>query len=432
MKKKLVEFSTVDEMFVHMSTPRHPYNIHLEVRTAGRLDATRLRGAVDEALRLHPMARAQRAEHGALDRSLHWEIHPSPSDPVVVVEACDDASLVHSRNQLVSLEPGLAQAPPMMIWLVRHPDGDALIFNLHHAVADGVGSLRLLQSVARAYAGEEDEVSGPDPLKVQAEGLDVELAKQTRAAKLKDMAYLTQSGMGKVSTLCPKSPEDRAGYYCTAVTLEGDELSALDPKRHADATLNDLFVAAMHKSIEKWNRKRKGEAAKIRIPVPVNLRPASWSREVVGNYFMTFMTNTEKEQRRSAALLMETVSEQTRRGKQDQVAEKMYLAMKRRLSVPVFSRELIMKYAGNNQGSSAFLTNLGRIGSSLSFGDAGDAAAVWITAPVPMPVGMGLGIISLGGHLNLAFRHCAELMNAQAGQDFSGLYRETLQWVGAQ
>ena len=50
---------------------------------------------------------------------------------------------------------------------LRTAVGEAALAHLHHAAGDGLSALRLMGSIARAYAGEEDPVATVDALEVR-------------------------------------------------------------------------------------------------------------------------------------------------------------------------------------------------------------------------------------------------------------------------
>ena len=53
-------FSAVDEALDLADTPHYPVNVHIEVKAAGRLDAEKMRAALQAALLKHPLARARK------------------------------------------------------------------------------------------------------------------------------------------------------------------------------------------------------------------------------------------------------------------------------------------------------------------------------------------------------------------------------------
>ncbi|MDQ5856388.1 MAG: condensation domain-containing protein, partial [Actinomycetota bacterium] len=157
-------FCALDEASYHLDSVSEPWSVHLEVRLDGSVDEDRMRHAVWVALARHPRARARVTMAHQRRTGFEWEITPTPDvDPLDVVVCPDDDALQAVRNDLQSVAVPLVTSPPLRIRLVRHRDGDVVMLNVHHAAGDGIAALRLLRSIARAYAGRSDPVSHTPP-----------------------------------------------------------------------------------------------------------------------------------------------------------------------------------------------------------------------------------------------------------------------------
>lgn len=204
-------FNVVDEVVHNLDTDTEPWSIQLEVRVKGSLDEGCLRAALSEALLRHPMARARKAPTGrAGENQYEWEIPPEPEvDPLRVVECPDDDALVAARADLQSRGVPLAESPPLRMRLARDDGGDVVMVNANHAAMDGFGTLRFVQSVARAYAGEPDPVPDLDPLEARNVTMlvgtgDRRVKRRRRALlaeKIRDLAVPT-ARLARAST-CP-------------------------------------------------------------------------------------------------------------------------------------------------------------------------------------------------------------------------------------
>jgi hypothetical protein len=67
--------------------------------------------------------------------------------------------------------------------------------------------------------------------------------------------------------------------------------------------------------------------------------------------------------------------------------------------------------------------------TSLAFGPDKIATEVWVSPPVGMPAGVGLGALGYNGSLFLAFRYANDLFCVKAARRFVQMYRETLHWL---
>ena len=424
-------FSAIDETLDLSDSAHYPVNVHIEAKAPGRLDGEKMRAAVQVALGKHPMARARKLPPKPKDKHVYWQVSETAgADPFLVVEGGDQLGVSRARNQLLSIQVPLHEPPPLRIWLVRCDSGDHLILNVHHAAADGIGTLRFLRSILRAYSNEEDQTADVDAL--EARDLDQLYSPSGDREKSKRMKSFVSSLSKQLAERTPVSSRDgiqRSGYGCYHLTLDAEEAASLNPKQHVDATFNDLLVAAMHRTVEAWNDREQDDSALVRVLSPVNLRPKEWWFEVFGNFAMSFATNTKPSHRKSPEKLMANITKQSRVAKEQGFAEAMLLGLSVNTKLPAWAKDLLFQSPGEKGASSATLTNAGRISEELSFGDDGNAIEVWLSPPAVMPDGLGMGVTSYNGKIHLAFRHSYELLSDEAVQDFAELYRETLHWL---
>jgi NRPS condensation-like uncharacterized protein len=424
-------FSPIDELLDLTDSDQFPMNVHIEAKAPGTLDADRMWEAVHAALEAHPLARARKVPPRQSDKQLYWEITDAAGiDPFLVVEAGDEESVSLARNQLLGMRVPLHESPPLRAWLVRSDSGDHLILNVNHAAADGIGTLRFMRSILRAYSGEEDDTGNVDPL--QARDVEALYSRTTQAEKFKrfkSTAASLKTQLPEISNVSADSDSDRITYGCHHYTLEPDDVAQLDPRKYVQATFNDLLVAAMHRTVHVWNDRRGDDSALVRVTSPVNLRPRDWWFEVFGNFAMSFATNSEAEQRLHPESLMQAVVDQSQVAKEEGFAESMLLGLGVSARLPVWVKNLMFQGPGGSSVTSAVVTNAGRISEALSFGDDGEALEVWMSPPAVMPDGLGLGITSYNGRIHLSFRHCYQLLDDEAVAEFAELFHESLRWL---
>jgi NRPS condensation-like uncharacterized protein len=424
-------FSAVDEALDLADSAHYPVNVHIEAKAGGHLDAEKLRAAVQSAMQTHPLARAFKVPPEPKDKVVYWEVSETTGvDPFLVVEGGDGAGVDRARSQLLSIQVPLHEAPPLRVWLVRCDSGDHVILNVHHAAADGIGTLRFLRSILRAYNNEEDQTGDVDAL--DARDLDQYYGASSRTEKSKRlMSFLSamRRQMAEHTGVSKCGAIQRSGYGCYHLTLDAEEVAELNPKEHVEATFNDLLVGALHRTVEDWNDSQEDGTELVRIMSPVNLRPKEWWFEVFGNFAVSFATNSRQRDRKSPERLMAAITDQSRVAKEKGFAESLLLGLSVNSRLPAWAKDLLFQNAGEKGAASAILTNAGRIGEALSFGDDGDAAEVWISPPAPMPDGLGIGVTNYNGRIHLSFRHSYELLSDEAVADFAELYRESLHWL---
>jgi NRPS condensation-like uncharacterized protein len=430
-------FNSVDEA-LHLldeSEPTQPLSIQFEVRAPGSLYENRLRGAVASACALHPMARARQVPWRSSDERYQWEITETPDvDPVRVVRAGDDAAVGAARAELQSRGVPLAESPPFRVWLVRHSGGDYVMVNVNHSASDGVGTLRLVRSIVRAYAGDPDPTPDVDALAVR--DLDVELAPATLEERLRGWRGMIDSWSKAASAparLAPDGGSDHAGFGFHHVSLPADRTAALDPKRHWQATVNDLLLAALARTIETWNAAHGAPCKRVGLMMPVNVRPRDRWYEVVGNFAGEVTVSTTAKERTDREALMNAIASQTRQAKDDGTASAVLALLGGRRAVPLGVKQAltaILTPTAQRYVNSSVLSNVGRVSEAMSFGDGGAATELWFSPPVRAPMSIGLGAASYRGRLHLAFRFCRSALGAAAVERFSGQYLEALEDLG--
>ncbi len=72
------------------------------------------------------------------------------------------------------------------------------------------------------------------------------------------------------------------------------------------------------------------------------------------------------------------------------------------------------------------LSNLGRLATSPSMGEAGKITDLYFTPPAPMPAGVSVGAASMEDRMFLTLRYRLAHFDAAAAKEFGALYREVL------
>lgn len=427
-----VPFNVVDEVVYLLDTEAEPWSVQVEVRVAGTLDEERLRAALSEALDRHPMARARKAPGGRRrEHQYCWEITAQVDlDPLRILDCPDDQALNTARTELQSRPVSLAESPPLRMWLARNPNGDVLMVSAHHAAMDGFGALRFVRSVARAYAQEPDPVPDVDPL--EARSLRMLVGTDDTPTTLRRLAMVAEKARDALSPparIAPDGGADRPGYGLHQLRLSATQTQHLVTKE-LPGTVNDVLVAALHLSIAGWNEEHGVATRRIGVMVPVNMRPSDWQQEVVGNVLLPVRVTTGPGDRTSPMAALECVVGQSKRIKETGTGGALIEVLGRSTSFPLGIKEAsspLLKLLGNRLADSALLSNLANLDDPPSFGDAGETSEVWFSAPVRMPLGLSIGIVTVAGRLHAAFRYRHPLFGADAVARFAERYVEAVE-----
>ncbi|MEN3314034.1 MAG: hypothetical protein V7605_268 [Acidimicrobiaceae bacterium] len=420
-------FSVVDEAVHLLETEAAPWSVEMELAVEGHLDETRLRTAFAHALEAHPMARARKVASRPALHTDQWEIAAEADhDPLRVVDCADDDALATARAELQSLAVPLAEAPPLRARLVRHPGGDVVMLNANHAAMDAFGALRLLQSVARAYAGEPDPAPAPThleareyPDRLAAGGLVTRLRRRLALAeKLRDVVT-------PPARVAPDGATGEAGYGFHHVSLPAARTEAIAGLDHA-GTVNDVLVSALHLAIAGWNADHGRPCGRIGVLVPANLRPDHWRHDVVGNFSLPARVSTTPRDRRSPQAVLRAMTAQTGRKKKSGMGTALVVGLGAARKLPLWAKQVIvalMPLTGNRLVDTAMLSNMGRLPEPPSFGpEAGGTVDVWFSPPGRMPLGLTVGAVTVGERLHLSFRYRHRLFGADAARAFADRY----------
>ncbi|HEX2193228.1 MAG TPA: condensation domain-containing protein [Acidimicrobiales bacterium] len=406
----------MDEGIVHLDSPVEPWSVHLELQLRGALDETRLRDAVGVALDRHPRARARLVTGSWPHRRFEWEITPTPDlDPFAVVDSADDDALARAREDVVSRPLLLEASPPLRLRLVRHPRGDTLLLNLHHAAGDAMAGLVFLQSVARAYAGRPEVVGGAVVAAPSGAGLRRVLRELLEAAR-------------PSASIAPDGGRDGPGYALRLVRVDAARTRALRDRAGNGTTVNDLLVAALHLTVDRWNAEHGRPARRVSILVPVNLRPRSRWREGFANVTFMLPVATLPRQRISAAGAVGAVRRRTGAIKEDRLPAAVVGLLRRLEPLPLAARRRIARLAARGRRvPTTLLSNLGRLEHDLDFGPGvGAPVHVWFSPPAKIPLGLAVGAVTVDEELHLAFRVRHPLLGDEALATFAAYYQAAL------
>ncbi|MBW3576766.1 MAG: hypothetical protein KY462_03305 [Actinobacteria bacterium] len=427
-----VPFNVVDEAIHLLNSEAEPWSVHVEVRVEASLEEDRLRSAVARALDRHPMARARKtATERRAEHRFYWEITPEAElDPLGVIDCPNDHALAAARVDLQSLRVPLAESPPLRMRLARHPQGDVVMLNVNHAASDAFGAVRLLRSVARAYAGEEDPVPDIDPLRARSlrglAGTDDAPTKVRRAAllaeKVRDLAF-------PPARIAADEGSPRPGYGFHHVSFDRDRTKALVDLQ-LPGTVNDVLLAALNLAIAAWNREHRVTTNRIGVMVPINMRPNQWREEIVGNLLLPVRVSTDRGDRGSLRSLLAAIVRQTRRIKEGGTAAALMEVLGRSPALPLGAKEAtspLLRLSGARLLDTALLSNLARLDDPPNFGpQAGDTVEVWFSAPARMPLGLSIGVVTVAGRMHLVFRYRHPLFGPDAARRFAERYDSAL------
>ncbi|MBA2624075.1 MAG: hypothetical protein H0U89_00460 [Acidimicrobiia bacterium] len=421
---RIVPFNGVDSLMLGLDDPQRPQTIELEVGTTVRLVDRRLRKAVATAVGRHPMARAHQRPAKPFDLNDSWEIDDGVvADPVETCVVGNRTEVGPIREAFSSGHVALDAAPPFRLLVIHAPDGDRVLLSVNHAAFDGIGAIRLLQSISRAYAGQDDPLPDVDPLAVRG------LLDEDRPRAVPSAARETRTPRGpaarRPARLAASAPGAPPGFGI--VHLDLDVAEATPP---AGATVNDVLVAALHLTVEQWNRSQGAACDRVSVMMPVNRRPEAWRSEVLVNLVLAVQVVSTPAERADPQGLLEAVTLQTRAVKVDGVGASSGMARTSR--TPVLLRRLLplaIDAVADRMADTAVLSNLGRVVDPPWFG--GDGGGLWFSPPPRHPVILAIGAATTDDRLGISLRWCRSALTPDAAREICDLFLASIRSVRA-
>jgi NRPS condensation-like uncharacterized protein len=420
----------LDEALLHLQDARSQWNVQFELGTHQHLDEARLRAAILACCRRHPLARARIAPWKKTDTTYCWEVvdELDLADPFRVADCPDDAALARVRAELYRLPIDLGTAPGLRIVLARRPGGDLLLLAVSHIVADGVGALRLMQTISRAY---RDEPDPPDPVPLaQARDLGAFLAPKTRSEKwarhLEGLrrvreAFDTPNRIAVVGG----SDRDDFGFVFRAFDI-GETTTPRLVARPSGTTVNDVLIAALHCTVQAWNTEHDVPTDRVGVMMPVNVRPADRFWEVVSNLTSMVTVSTTPDDRIDLATATAAVAEQTHQVPRENRAYGLYDLLEATKKAPLAIKRVaprLLPHTGDRFVDTAMLSNLGRIPDPPTLDADPESAAVelWFSPPCDPTCSVAIGVATCGQRLFLVTRYRYEQFDADAAEQFTDL-----------
>jgi NRPS condensation-like uncharacterized protein len=427
--------NVLDELYLHLDRDDEPWTVHVEIRVDGPIERDALEAAVREAAARHPLARAQLASPRRIDLHYAWLIADQLGEINLREVSCRDPDeLDRAREALLDQVPSLDRAGPFSLLLAHTADGDVIVLNLHHAAGDGLAALRLLGSIARAYAGEHDPLPPVDPLEVRdvaalaAPGSFKERLERGRAG----LDYLAR-GVASPTRIAPVGATDRPGYGFAFIAFEPTELEQLVTLRHDGATINDVLLGGLATTVNRWNDQHGASGGTVYLMMPINLRPAAWRQEIVGNFASYVSVRVDSGNETTLDAAIEAAAASTRRIKEGGIAGLIIDLFGAPTLLPARVRRRLqdlLPLTGNVLVDTAVLSNLGRIDGVPHLGDAGSVRELWFSPPGRMPLGASFGAATLNGHLLITLRYRHALLDATAAEQFLTAFKATLAGTG--
>ncbi len=424
-----LSLTMLDESLLFLQETRSPWNVQFELGADHHVDEATLRQAVLSCCRRHPLTRARLAPSPQGETSYEWDIADEvDQDPLWIADCADGATLDRLRTELYTPPISLDTSPGFRVGLARRPGGDLVLLSANHIVADGVGALRLMQTITRAYLGQPDP---PDPLPLaQARDLSSFLAPKTRSEKwarrLEGLRRFREA-LDTPSRIAVVGGADRDDFGFVFRILDlGETTTPSLVRRAPGTTVNDVLLAALHVTVQLWNSKHGVPTGRVGVMMPINVRPPDRLWDVVSNLTSNVTISTAPEDRVDLATATAAVTAQTCQVRRNHRAYGLHDLLEAIKKAPLPVKRAVPKLihlTGDRFVDTAMLSNLGRIPEppTLATGPDSGPPELWFSPPCDPTCSVAIGVATIGQRLSLVARYRYGQFDADAAEEFTDL-----------
>jgi hypothetical protein len=447
-------FAPIDELDLYLENAQEPSLVQLETHVPGHLDRAALEAALADVLAADPSARRHLAAASRWSRRLRWEAaapairpgrRPAPGgEPgLLTVSGWGSPGQLAALRERLSAWPMSLNNTAARVLLAVGPEHDVVILQTHHAAFDGISSLALLSAICAAYryrasasasigpqaASPSRPGSGPVPPPAPHRSPRGQ-APVARRGNRPGLPLLP----GVVTRVAAHATQpDRPGY---GFVLKSAPVPR--PPRQGSGphpTVNDLLVAALILTVDRWNAAHGRRSGTIRITVPVNGRDPQRRWEGPGNLSRLIRVTARPGQRADTAGLLAQVAAQTRAGKLQprpglDAVSRLLAAGWAPTVVKRHTARLARRLARPVCTDTSLVSNLGVLPDPPCFSGRGQAP-LWISGPAPMPRGLAVGAVTVAGRLHLCVHYRHALLDSGAAEDFTADYCRALAGLAA-
>jgi NRPS condensation-like uncharacterized protein len=170
---------------------------------------------------------------------------------------------------------------PLKVLLIRTPQRTFCCFIMHHAVADGAGSISFIQKFITCYEDIFYQRKSADHKGGRLEDISLPHIRfrWSHYSPRLLRPYLSYCSLFRkeppVRLYARDVPVDSAAFVADVRDLPSRQLDTIRASaREHQATVNDYLLAALFRTVKMWTREWAGPSERIFITVPINLRSA--------------------------------------------------------------------------------------------------------------------------------------------------------------
>jgi len=437
-----IPLNCVDKCLLALDSIHEPMLIHVILSLEGEIEHVRLNQAIFSAQQVYPIMRTiLRSRHFRLFREVQEDLGKgvlSVPDQAQLQNTNHESYLSSWMNQPLNIKK---EFPVRVLLLRKNGQESSLVFTFHHSAADGLRALLFVRRVIESYNNElfQDSKSCED-IRINRKGDELlEFAHSQRSKVGHYYRKMISSLFHRfvIAALPPptrvfhdKSGQSRELHFCFKI-ISPREFGQIQSKaRAAGVELNDVFLAACYRVVEKWNSMHGKTSKKIRVMAPVNISPKGF-RYVVSNQASWFSLPTTPKDRADPAELLGKVRANTIDATMNRIAFSLVYFFYFCSRFPLFVMRGICRFfmITRTYVDTILITNVGFIWPKLgseepAVRNMGNAKIRNVTgsAPVVTPMGLSIAAGIYNKNLNFSLTYRPALFSEEKAQMFLDLY----------
>jgi NRPS condensation-like uncharacterized protein len=441
-----IPLNCVDKCLLALDSINEPMLIHVILNLEGEIDHVRLNQAIFSAQQAHPVMRTiLRSRYFRCSREIQEDLGKgvlSVADQAQLQDADHESYLSSWMNQPFDIKK---EFPVRAILLKKNERESSLIFTFHHSAADGIRALLFVRKVAESYNNElsKNSESSRD-IRINRKGDELLEFAHSQRSKVRHYYRKMVSSLFHrfvIAALPPptrvfhdKSGKSRELRFCFKI-ISPKEFGQIQSKaRSAGVELNDIFLAACYRVVEKWNSMHGKTSKTIRVMAPVNISPKGF-RYVVSNQASWFSLPTTPKDRADPAKLLRKVRANTIDGTMNRIAFSLIYFFYFCSRFPLFVMRGMCRFLiiTRTYVDTILFTNIGFIWPKLgseepAVRNIGNAKILNGTgsAPVVTPMGLSIAAGIYNKNLNFSLTYRPALFSAEKAKMFLDLYVEEI------
>jgi NRPS condensation-like uncharacterized protein len=442
-----IPLNCVDKCLLTLDSVNEPMLIHVVMNLEGEIGHLKLNQAILSAQKAHPVMRTiLRSRNFRLFREIQEDLGKgvlSVPDQAQLRDTDHESYVSSWMNQPLNIKK---EFPVRALLLRKNERESLLVFTFHHSAADGLRALLFVRKVIESYNNEPARnCESEGNIRVNRKGDELlEFAHSQRSKVKHYYRKMISSLFHRFVIAALPSPtrifHDKSGKskelrFCFKI-ISPKEFEQIQSKaRSAGVELNQIFLAACYRAVEKWNGMHGKASNRIRIMAPVNINPKGF-RCVVSNQAAWFSLPTTPRDRADAAELLRKVRADTIDETLNRIAFSLvyFFYFCSRFPLCVMKGMCRFLIITRTYVDTILFTNIGFIWPKLgseepAVSNIGNAKILNVTgsAPVVTPMGLSIAAGTYNRNLNLSLTYRPALFSEGKARMFLDLYVDEIE-----